>query len=68
MPNILMISVDDLNDWTSVLKGYPGTIHTPNFDRLAARSVSFTNAFTPLPVCNGSRSATLTGMSPLSTG
>ena len=33
-PNVLMISVDDMNDWTSVLGGYGGKVHTPNLERL----------------------------------
>ena len=41
-PNVLMISVDDMNDWTSVLGGYAGKVHTPNLERLAKRAVNFT--------------------------
>ncbi|MDA7612658.1 iduronate-2-sulfatase, partial [bacterium] len=37
-PNILFISVDDLNDWISPLGGHPQSI-TPNFQRLANQSV-----------------------------
>ena len=50
-PNVLMISVDDMNDWTSVLGGYGGKVHTPNLERLAKRAVNFTNAHTASPVC-----------------
>ena len=32
-PNVLMISVDDMNDWTSLHGGYGGKVHTPNLDR-----------------------------------
>ena len=42
-PNVLFISVDDLNDWVFVLGGYPKAI-TPNIDALAKRGVLFTNA------------------------
>ena len=31
--NVLMLAVDDLNDWVSVLNGHPEA-ETPNFDRL----------------------------------
>ena len=56
-PNVLMISVDDMNDWTSVLGGYGGKVHTPNLERLAKRAVNFTNAHTASPVCCPSRTA-----------
>ena len=58
-PNVLMISVDDMNDWTSVLGGYAGQVHTPNLERLAKRAVNFTNAHTASPVCCPSRTALL---------
>ena len=47
-PNVLMISVDDMNDWTSLHGGYAGKVHTPNLDRLAKLSMNFTNAHTCL--------------------
>ena len=59
-----MISVDDMNDWTSVLGGYGGKVHTPNLERLAKRAVNFTNAHTALPVCCPSRTALLLGRRP----
>ena len=34
-PNVLMISVDDMNDWPSILGGYAGKVHTPDLERLA---------------------------------
>lgn len=66
-PNVLMIVVDDMNDWVGCLGNYPG-IKTPNIDRLAARGLLFTNAHCPAPVCNPSRVATLTGLRPSTTG
>ena len=39
-PNVLMIAVDDLNDWIGCLAGHPDT-KTPNIDRLASRGVLF---------------------------
>lgn len=68
MPNVLFVSLDDLNDWTSVLRGYGGKVHTPTMDRLAAQGVTFANAFCAVSECNGSRASTLTGMSPGTTG
>ena len=48
-PNVLLIVIDDLNDWISIL-GHP-TVKTPNFERLAKRSVTFNNAFCPAMFC-----------------
>lgn len=62
-PNVLFISVDDLNDWTGCLGGHPQA-KTPNIDRLAASGVLFTNAHCPAPACNPSRGAIMTGISP----
>ena len=66
-PNVLMIAVDDLSDYVSILQNHPG-IKTPNFDRLAKRSVNFTRAYCAAPICNPSRVAVLTGMAPHETG
>ncbi len=67
-PNVLSIAVDDMNDWVSYLGGYAGKVHTPNFERLARRGVSFTNAHSPSTVCNPSRTAIMTGLRPSTTG
>ncbi|MCC5936132.1 MAG: sulfatase [Lunatimonas sp.] len=62
-PNILFIAMDDLNDWAGFLEGHAGMkIHTPNLDRLAGRSMIFTNAHTPAPACAPTRAAILTGV------
>jgi arylsulfatase A-like enzyme len=66
-PNVLFISVDDLNDWIGCLGGHPLT-KTPNFDRLAASGVLFTNAHCPAPSCNPSRTAIFTGIPPHRSG
>lgn len=62
-----MIAVDDLNDYVSISQHHPG-IKTPNFDRLAKRSMNFTRAYCAAPICNPSRVAVLTGMAPHHTG
>lgn len=62
-PNILFISVDDLNDWIGCMKGHPQA-RTPNLDRLASSGMLFNNAHCPAPACNPSRSAIMTGISP----
>ena len=66
-PNVLMIVVDDMNDWVGCLDGHPDT-QTPHIDRLAKRGILFTNAHCAAPVCNPSRVATLTGLRPNTTG
>lgn len=66
-PNVLMIIVDDMNDWVGCLNGHPD-VKTPNIDRLAARGLLLANAHVTAPVCNPSRSSTLTGKRPSTTG
>ena len=66
-PNVLLIAVDDLNDWVGSLNGHPDT-STPNIDRLAARGMLFTNAHTQAPICNPSRTSIMYGMRPSTTG
>ena len=58
-PNILLISVDDLNDWIGVMGGHP-QVETPNIDRLASKGMIFTNANCQSPVCNPSRASMMT--------
>ena len=45
-PNILFISVDDLNDWVGCLGGHPQA-KTPNIDALAKRGVLFEHSTVP---------------------
>ena len=66
-PNILMIVLDDMNDWISLLDD-KAPIKTPNLQRLANRGMLFTRAYCASPACNPSRSATLTGLRPTTTG
>jgi arylsulfatase A-like enzyme len=66
-PNILMISVDDMNNWVSFLKNF-NSVRTPNLDKLAKRSYLFENAHAPATLCNPSRTAIITGKLPTSTG
>ena len=67
-PNVLFIAVDDMRDWVGYLDAYPGTVYTPNIDRLATMGTGFTNAHTAAPVCCPSRAAVMSGRMPSSTG
>lgn len=62
VPNILFISVDDLN--TEL--GFYGNniVHSPNLDKLASQSTVFANHFVQVPTCGASRSCLLTGLRP----
>ncbi len=66
-PNVLFVSIDDLNDWIEPLGGHPQA-KTPNLNRLASRAVNFTNAHCPSPGCNPSRTAIMTGLAPYTSG
>ncbi len=66
-PNVLSISVDDLNDWVGCLGGYPG-VKTPNIDKLAKRGVLFSDAHCAAPLCNPSRTAIMSGLRPSTSG
>ncbi len=66
-PNVLMICIDDLNDWLGCMNGHPNA-KTPNIDRLAQQGVLFTNAHCQSPTCGPSRASIMTGLRPSSTG
>ncbi|MFV2065470.1 MAG: sulfatase [Pirellulales bacterium] len=66
-PDVLMIAIDDLNDWTGSLQGHPQA-STPNLDRLVARGTLFSNAQCAAPACNPSRAALMSGLRPSTTG
>lgn len=65
--NVLMIAIDDLNDWVGFLGGHP-QVRTPAMDALAARGTVFEHAYCTAPVCSASRAGALTGLSVQSTG
>jgi len=58
--NILFIMYDQLRfDYLSCA-GHPH-LHTPNFDRVAAQGVRFTETYVQSPICGGSRMCFYTG-------
>ncbi len=62
-PNIIFMLSDDQGAWAM---GYAGNKHiiTPNFNRLAAEGMIFTNSFCASPVCSPARATILTGRTP----
>ena len=66
-PNVLMICIDDLNDWVGFLGGHPQAL-TPHMDALAKRGTSFTNAHCAVPVCSPSRISIMSGVAPTTHG
>jgi arylsulfatase A-like enzyme len=66
-PNIILIAVDDLNDWVGAMGGNPQML-TPHMDKLAKESMVFRNTSCAGPVCCPSRSALLSGFLPSRTG
>lgn len=66
-PNVLFVSIDDLNDWTGYLGGHPQAL-TPSLDRFANESVHFTNSYCSNPACNPSRTSIMTGYAPHTSG
>ena len=61
-PNLLFIMPDDLRPELSVYGRKHA--HTPNFERLARRSVVFDRTYNQVPVCFPSRHSLLTGIRP----
>ena len=66
-PNVLFVSVDDWNDWARPSSPY-SQLKTPHVDKLRSEGLFFQNAHCPAPICNPSRTATLLGKYPHSTG
>lgn len=60
-PNIVVLLADDLGYGDLNCYNKDAKIPTPNLDRLAARSMRFTDAHTPSAVCTPTRYGLLTG-------
>lgn len=66
-PNVLMICVDDMNNWLGCMNGHPNA-KSPNIDKLASNGVLFTNAQCQAPLSGPSRASIMTGLRPSTTG
>ncbi len=66
-PNVLFISIDDLNNWIEPMGGHPQA-QTPHLSTFANEAILFKNAYCASPSCNPSRTALLTGKYPFETG
>lgn len=68
LPNILIVSADDLAYNSVGVFGCEVKDITPNIDRLASEGIRFTNAHVNTPVCQPCRQSWLTGRFPHSIG
>ncbi|MHC4562800.1 MAG: sulfatase family protein [Planctomycetota bacterium] len=60
-PNVVLFMVDQLSArWLEAARA--GACAVPNIERLAAMGVTFTNTFTPNPVCMPARATIATGL------
>ncbi len=66
-PNILLVMADQMTPFMLEACGH-AMAHTRNLSALAARSVQFTNAYTPSPICVPARSCLMTGLYTSTTG
>lgn len=65
--NLLLIMVDDLNDWVTALGDHP-QVTAPHIKALAASGTSFANAHAQAPICGPSRASLFSGLYPAQTG
>ena len=67
-PNIILILADDLGWADTTLYGKTSLYETPNIERLAARGVTFTNAYAASPICSPTRASIMSGQTPARLG
>lgn len=63
-PNVVFILADDLGWSDTTLYDTTRFYNTPNIERLAARGMTFTRAYSSSPLCSPTRASVLTGLSP----
>ncbi|MCP4311254.1 MAG: sulfatase-like hydrolase/transferase [Bacteroidetes bacterium] len=67
LPNVVFILSDD-QGWVDLACYGSEFFHTPNIDSLAARGISFSNAYSANPFCSPTRASVLTGIYPARSG
>lgn len=65
--NLMLLIIDDLNDWVTALGDHP-QVSAPNIDALAASGTVFANAHAQAPICGPSRASLFSGLYPAQTG
>lgn len=63
-PNVVFILADDLGWSDTTLFRTTRFYKTPNIERLAARGMTFSRAYSSSPLCSPTRASVLTGLSP----
>jgi len=63
-PNIVLILADDLGWSDTTLFNTTRFYKTPNIERLAARGMTFSRAYSASPLCSPTRASILTGLNP----
>lgn len=66
--NVVFILADDLGCSDTTLYGNTELYETPNLERLAARGMTFTQAYSASPICSPTRASILTGRNPARLG
>lgn len=66
--NVVFILADDLGWADTTLYGHTSLYETPNIERLAARGMTFTRAYSASPLCSPTRASILTGQTPARNG
>ena len=63
-PNVVLILADDLGWSDTTLFDTTRFYKTPNIERLAARGMTFSRAYSASPLCSPTRASVLTGLNP----
>ncbi len=66
--NVILILADDLGWSDCTLYGTTDLYQTPNIERLAARGLTFTRAYSASPLCSPTRASIMTGQTPARSG
>jgi arylsulfatase A-like enzyme len=67
-PNVVFILADDLGWSDTTLFGTTELYETPNLERLAARGMTFSQAYAASPLCSPTRASIITGQYPARVG